>query len=46
MRYSGPRMLLSHPIFPIRHLLHERKEVPKNLEKCASNRHKRLKATK
>ncbi|WP_075202590.1 nitrous oxide-stimulated promoter family protein [Vibrio mexicanus] len=28
MRYSGPRMLLPHPILAIRHLLHERKPVP------------------
>lgn len=46
MRYSGPRMLLPHPILAIRHLLHERKSVPQNIEKNASNRHKRLKASK
>ncbi len=46
MRYSGPRMLLPHPILAIRHLLHEQKAVPKSIEKNASNRHKRLKASK
>lgn len=28
MRYSGPRMLLKHPVMAIRHLLHARKAVP------------------
>jgi len=28
MIYSGPRMLLSHPVLAIRHLLDERKEAP------------------
>ena len=28
MVYSGPRMLLKHPILAIRHLLHDRKPVP------------------
>lgn len=28
MRYSGPRMLLQHPVLAIRHMLHERKAVP------------------
>ena len=28
MRYAGPRMLLSHPILAIRHLLDERKAPP------------------
>ncbi|MET4696490.1 nitrous oxide-stimulated promoter family protein [Endozoicomonas lisbonensis] len=28
MIYSGPRMLLRHPILAIRHLLHDRKAVP------------------
>ncbi|WP_165313812.1 nitrous oxide-stimulated promoter family protein [Vibrio ziniensis] len=46
MRYSGPRMLLVHPILAIRHLLHERKEPPPQIEKDASNRHQRLKASK
>lgn len=46
MRYSGPRMLLSHPILAIRHLWHERKDAPATIEKDASNRHQRLKASK
>jgi len=28
MRYAGPRMLFSHPVLAIRHLLDERKPVP------------------
>ncbi len=39
MRYSGPRMLLSHPILAIRHLLHERRPVPKKPMANVSNRH-------
>jgi Nitrous oxide-stimulated promoter len=31
MIFSGPRMLLSHPILAIRHLLDERKPPPKYL---------------
>ncbi|MGR5304309.1 nitrous oxide-stimulated promoter family protein [Vibrio mediterranei] len=41
MVYSGPRMLLPHPILSIRHLLHERREVPKKPEAGQSNRAKR-----
>ncbi len=43
MRYSGPRMLLPHPIIAIRHLIVERssKEVGKP-PAAASNRHLRL----
>ena len=29
MRYAGPRMLLRHPILSLRHLLDERRPVPK-----------------
>ncbi|GAA4889770.1 nitrous oxide-stimulated promoter family protein [Ferrimonas pelagia] len=29
MRYAGPRMLLRHPIAAIRHLIDDRKAVPK-----------------
>jgi hypothetical protein len=28
MRYSGPRMLLKHPILAIRHMLEGRKQAP------------------
>ncbi|PMH41379.1 nitrous oxide-stimulated promoter [Vibrio sp. 10N.286.49.B3] len=42
MRYSGPRMLLKHPILAIRHLVHERKTAPEKPEANASNRHQRL----
>jgi hypothetical protein len=41
MRYSGPRMLLLHPILAIRHLLHEKKPVPNKPEPNGSNRHRR-----
>ncbi len=33
MRYSGPRMLLSHPILAIFHLVDKRKEPPKKAKK-------------
>ncbi|MDW2334940.1 nitrous oxide-stimulated promoter family protein, partial [Vibrio sp. 1069] len=42
MRYSGPRMLLKHPILAVRHLLHEKREVPEKPAANASNRHKRI----
>ncbi|PQJ43098.1 hypothetical protein BTO00_13915 [Vibrio campbellii] len=42
MRYSGPRMLLKHPILAIRHLLHEKRKVPDKPAANASNRHKRM----
>jgi hypothetical protein len=42
MRFSGPRMLLKHPILAIRHLLSEKKNInPKPSPNC-SNRHIRL----
>ncbi|MCK6263485.1 nitrous oxide-stimulated promoter family protein [Vibrio sp. ZSDE26] len=44
MRYSGPRMLLPHPILAIRHLIHERKPVPeKPLPKNSNRHHRQLK---
>ena len=43
MRYSGPRMLLPHPILAIRHLLHEKKAIPAKPKAHLSNRHQRLK---
>ncbi len=42
MRYSGPRMLFTHPILTVRHLINERKSVPDKLVAKNSNRHKRL----
>ncbi|WP_199481460.1 nitrous oxide-stimulated promoter family protein [Vibrio owensii] len=42
MRYSGPRMLLKHPILAIRHLMHEKRDVPGKPAANASNRHKRM----
>lgn len=44
MRFSGPRMLLPHPILAIRHLLHEKRAVPDKPMPNASNRHVRKKA--
>jgi hypothetical protein len=38
MRYAGPRMLLPHPILSIRHLIHERRDVPSKPEAGSSNR--------
>ncbi|MGF1910844.1 nitrous oxide-stimulated promoter family protein [Vibrio kasasachensis] len=45
MRYSGPRMLLPHPILAIRHLIHERRPAP-DAKPAAnqSNRHLRIKS--
>jgi len=42
MRYSGPRMLLQHPILAIRHLRHQKRKVPEQPKYNASNRHIRL----
>ncbi|CAE6924331.1 hypothetical protein ACOMICROBIO_GDFFDHBD_02181 [Vibrio sp. B1REV9] len=42
MRYSGPRMLLKHPILAIRHLVHEKRSVPEKPIANASNRHRRM----
>lgn len=41
MRYSGPRMLLKHPILAIRHLIHEQRALPGKPAANASNRCKR-----
>ena len=46
MRYSGPRMLLKHPILAIRHLLHEKRVVPTKPAANASNRHMRMNKNK
>jgi len=43
MRYSGPRMLLKHPILAVRHLIHERREAPTKPLPNLANRHIRLK---
>ena len=36
MIYAGPRMLLSHPVLAIRHLLDERKDAPARPRRQAS----------
>ncbi|WP_428775562.1 nitrous oxide-stimulated promoter family protein [Vibrio sp.] len=43
MRYSGPKMLLPHPILALRHLIHEKRPVPEKPAPGASNRHQRRK---
>ncbi|MDV7103481.1 nitrous oxide-stimulated promoter family protein [Vibrio sp. TH_r3] len=43
MRYSGPQMLLSHPLLALRHLFYEKRKVPTTVPVNASNRFKRLK---
>lgn len=42
MRYSGPRMLLPHPLLAIRHLYKERKKAVGKPAANLSNRSKRL----
>ncbi|AEG09638.1 nitrous oxide-stimulated promoter family protein [Shewanella baltica] len=42
MIFSGPRMLLPHPIRAIKHLLAERVPVPSAVPEAASNRHQRI----
>lgn len=39
MIYSGPRMLIPHPIMSIKHLLAERKPAPGKPPEGVSNRH-------
>lgn len=46
MRYAGPRMLVRHPILAIKHLLAERRPVPKQIAAKASNRHARQAKTR
>ncbi|MDG3085418.1 nitrous oxide-stimulated promoter family protein [Vibrio hannami] len=46
MRFSGPRMLLSHPILAIRHLRHEKIAAPDVVPKNMSNRYIRLNRNK
>jgi len=41
MLYSGPRMLLPHPIMAIKHLLAERQQAPGKPPEGVSNRHLR-----
>ncbi len=41
MRYAGPRMLVTHPILALRHLINERKSVDKKPLKGESNYHAR-----
>ncbi len=43
MRYSGPRMLVKHPILAVRHLIHELRDVPGKPTANVSNRYKRRK---
>jgi len=41
MRYAGPRMLIYHPYLAIKHLNAEKRAVPTEVAKTASNRHTR-----
>ncbi|HIF9237676.1 TPA: nitrous oxide-stimulated promoter family protein [Photobacterium damselae] len=41
MRYSGPKMLLKHPILAIRHLLSEKRPIPEQIPENNTNRFKR-----
>ncbi|KLV03811.1 nitrous oxide-stimulated promoter [Photobacterium aquae] len=41
MRFSGPRMLLHHPILALRHIMAERRAIPTKPAAQASNRHQR-----
>lgn len=44
MRYSGPRMLLPHPLLALRHLRHEKRPAPSSKPVAnLSNRHLRTK---
>lgn len=45
MRFSGPRMLLKHPLLAMRHLRHERKQVPELPKQNVSNRYLRRQRT-
>ncbi|WNO11174.1 nitrous oxide-stimulated promoter family protein [Teredinibacter sp. KSP-S5-2] len=42
MKYSGPRMLLSHPILALRHLFHEHRLAAEKPKINASNKRKRM----
>lgn len=37
MRYSGPKMLVKHPIMAIRHLIHDKRAVPERNKQMTSN---------
>lgn len=41
MRYSGPKMLLKHPLFAIKHLIKATKKFPATIPKGISNYHLR-----
>ena len=43
MRYSGPRMLMKHPILAIKHLIKANKQFPKKIPVGLSNYHQRKK---
>ena len=40
MRYSGPRMLLKHPIIAIKHLIHSRRKAPALQNKLTTKHNK------
>lgn len=43
MRYSGPKMIVKHPIMAIRHLIHDKRSIPAIKRDMVSN-HKRRKS--
>ncbi|WP_408900088.1 nitrous oxide-stimulated promoter family protein [Photobacterium piscicola] len=41
MRYSGPKMIVKHPIMAIKHLIHDKKTIPERNKEMLSNHQKR-----
>jgi len=41
MRYAGPKMILTHPILAIKHIIKAKKKFPKTIPTEISNYHKR-----
>ncbi|PST85465.1 nitrous oxide-stimulated promoter family protein [Photobacterium sp. NCIMB 13483] len=41
MRYSGPKMIVKHPIMAIKHLIHDKKTIPERSKEMLSNHQKR-----
>ncbi|MEC6814674.1 nitrous oxide-stimulated promoter family protein [Photobacterium toruni] len=41
MRYSGPKMLIKHPIMAIKHLIHDKRSIPVLNKEMTSNYKKR-----
>ncbi|KJG21541.1 hypothetical protein UB37_10775 [Photobacterium iliopiscarium] len=41
MRYSGPKMIIKHPIMAIKHLIHDKRAIPERNKEILSNYQKR-----